>query len=173
MEKRMMYLILSSHYDEKNGYRPVVVVENSIGFREQGGGGVNEPEAWCWGHSYDEACETARQKNQSLGISVKDEMEILRSAFSINGIFFEPENWAETMEMINKPYVCTTFCKGDFIDVIYDCGETPAEIESMTRKILALSDDEMQNLVNEVWDCITNGMQWGEAVEIVINENIQ
>ena len=71
MKKRSAYTVLETETAEDGGYLACLVVENEPGFYST---------ACNWGADLETALETARQRNESMGINPQEAAEILDSS---------------------------------------------------------------------------------------------
>ena len=71
MNKRSAYTVLQTETAEDGGYLACLVIENEPGYYST---------ACNWGADLDTALETARQRNESMGISPQEAAEILDSS---------------------------------------------------------------------------------------------
>jgi len=74
------FYIPVDQFDE-NGYIPSVVTEGEPGHAPLTGNGPHAT-PWYWGHTYEEARQTAERENLERGITPEDAAEIVLSSFA-------------------------------------------------------------------------------------------
>ena len=83
-DRRWCYFIPAAQYDD-NGYIPSIVVEGVAGHFPLAGNGVGSS-PWYWGKTLDEAEQTARAKNEELGVSLQAEGNIVMSSMRASNV---------------------------------------------------------------------------------------
>lgn len=88
--RRFIYWIDPCGWQQGEGHRVSLVVENESGHFPTGGFGHGDPYPWYWGDPIDcekslrEAKKTAREANQKIGITEEAALEILSSSIRLS-----------------------------------------------------------------------------------------